>query len=99
MGIRTHKTAVREILADRDFNAVAAWADSVRSPQRVLFSLALDADELIAWRAIEAIGKMAAIQAESDLEKIRDSVRRLLWLMNDESGGLGWRSPEMIGEI
>jgi HEAT repeat protein len=99
MSVRSHKSLAREILAGRDENKLKSWADTIRSPQRVLFSLTLDEDELIRWRAIEAIGQMARWQAESDLEKVRDSIRRLLWLMNDESGGLGWRSPEMIGEI
>jgi hypothetical protein len=42
---------------------------------------------------------MAGWQAGRGKEKIRDLIRRLLWLMNDESGGIGWRAPEMIGEI
>ncbi len=99
MGLITSKVIVRELLAKRDFDGVMAWAQTQRSPQRVLFSLALDDDELTSWRAIEAVGRLAGLQAEVDLEKVRDSIRRLLWLMNDESGGLGWRSPELIGEI
>jgi hypothetical protein len=62
-------------------------------------SLSFDHDELVRWRAIEAFGKVAGLQAELGLEKVRDLVRRLLWLMNDESGGLGWHSPELIGEV
>ncbi len=93
------KNKIRELLALRNFGGIIAWAESKRSPQRVMFSLALDADELTAWRAIEAMGKIAAMESRKDLERIRDMVRRLLWLMNDESGGLGWRSPELIGEI
>jgi HEAT repeat protein len=61
--------------------------------------LAYDEDELIRWRSTEAIGQLAAVQAQTDPEKVRDQIRRLLWLMNDESGGLGWHSPEHIAEI
>jgi hypothetical protein len=99
MGLITSKVIVRELLTKRDFDGIKTWAQTQRSPQRVLFSLALDDDELTAWRAIEAVGRLAGVYAEHDLEKVRDSIRRLLWLMNDESGGLGWRSPELIGEI
>jgi len=99
MGVVARKAEIREFLANREYDAVLAWSRSVRSPQRVLFSLALDADEVIAWRAVECIGQVAGIEAEENLERIRDMIRRLFWLMNDESGGLGWRSPEMIGEI
>jgi hypothetical protein len=99
VGVRANKAEVREFLEQRDFVRMAAWADSVRSPHRVLFSLALDEDHLISWRAIEFIGRLAGREAEGQLENMRDMIRRLLWLMNDESGGLGWHSPEMIGEI
>ena len=93
------KSKVKELLRERDYDNLQKWAKNMRNPQRTLLSLAYDTDELIRWRAIEAIGKVAQIQAESDIEKVRDLIRRLLWLMNDESGGLGWHSPEIIGEI
>ena len=35
----------------------------------------------------------------ADLDKVRDILRRLFWQMNDESGGLVWQAPELIGEI
>jgi hypothetical protein len=37
--------------------------------------------------------------AEHDLESARVIMRRLLWNLNDESGGIGWGSPEAMGEI
>jgi len=89
------KSKVKELLRERDYDNLQKWAKNMRNPQRTLLSLAYDTDELIRWRAIEAIGKVAQIQAESDIEKVRDLIRRLLWLMNDESGGLGWHSPEI----
>jgi len=53
----------------------------------------------VRWRAVEAIGLVAGDLARPDPERVRDFVRRLLWQMNDESGGLSWLSPEIIGEI
>jgi hypothetical protein len=96
---KSRKAAVRELLDHRDFAALLKLADTIRNPQRILISLTLDPDELIRWRAIEAFGRLAAVQAESDLGKVRDMLRRLLWSMNDESGGLGWYSPELLGEV
>jgi hypothetical protein len=66
---------------------------------RYLTGLTFDSDELIRWRAIAAVGRVAGLLARQDLERVRDIIRRLLWLMNDESGGLAWHGPEMIGEI
>lgn len=99
MSESSRKATVRNLLKTRDFDGLWEWADSMRNPQRTVLSLAFDQNELIRWRAIEAIGKLAARQADLDIEKTRDLIRRLFWLMNDESGGLGWHSPEMIAEI
>jgi len=32
-------------------------------------------------------------------EKVRIYIRTLFWSMNDESGGIGWSSPQTIAEI
>ena len=95
----SQKAEVRELLVQRDLDGLLAWAGATRNPQRILFSLTFAVDELIKWRAIEAVGRVAGVQAGSDIQKVRDFIRRLLWLMNDESGGLGWHAPESIGEI
>lgn len=90
---------MRKILLRRDRARLEKWAAAVTNPLRVLTSLTYDDDVLIRWRSIEATGWIAAVLAASNLDKVRDTVRRLLWLMNDESGGLGWHNPELIGEI
>jgi len=97
MPIRITKSDVKGLLERRDFAALERWADSVRTPQRVLMSLVFERDELIRWRAIEAYARITA--RLDDREKIRVAIRRILWLMNDESGGLAWHGPEMIAEI
>jgi hypothetical protein len=33
------------------------------------------------------------------MEKARILMRRIMWNLNDESGGIGWGSPEAMGEI
>ena len=53
---------------------------------------------MIAWRAIEAFGAAGAQIADRDPEFVRGHLRRLLWLLSDESGGIGWRAPELLGE-
>jgi len=99
MAARLSRSELRGLLERRDFDAILQWAGSVRSPQRSLMSLAFDADELVRWRAIDAYARVTALRAGQELEKARESIRSLLWLMNDESGGLGWYAPEMVGEI
>jgi hypothetical protein len=102
MGIMTlhaRKKTVRELLSKRDLTGIRQWASTERSPLRTLMSLTFDGDELIRWRAVEAIGPVAADQASVDVDRVREFLRRLFWLMNDESGGISWLSPEMIGEV
>lgn len=90
---------MRTILLRRDRARLEKWAAAVTNPLRALISLTYDQDVLVRWRAIEAAGWVSATLAESNLDKVRDTIRRLLWLMNDESGGLGWYNPELIGEM
>jgi len=93
------KSKVKELLIQKDLEALKGWIKTVRNPQRVLFSLAYDTDELVRWRAIEAIGQVTVLWSKHGYKKIKNLIRQQLWLMNDESGGLGWHSPEIIGEI
>ena len=64
-----------------------------------LFSFFYNADELIKWRAVTAMGVVVARLAHENLESARIVMRRLMWNLNDESGGIGWGSPEAMGEI
>lgn len=58
-----------------------------------------ETDTHLKWRTVQAIGLVGATLAESNLESARVIIRRLLWQLNDESGGIGWGSPEALAEI
>jgi HEAT repeat protein len=64
-----------------------------------LFSFFYAGDDLLRWKAITAMGRIAARLADEDREAARVIMRRLMWNLNDESGGIGWGSPEAMGEI
>ena len=64
-----------------------------------LFSFLYDNDPEIKWTAVTAMGAVVAKLADSDMEAARVIMRRLMWNLNDESGGIGWGSPEAMGEI
>lgn len=93
------KEEVRRFLAVRDTVSLINWADTDRDPLRIMASLLFDEDPLICWRAIEGMGQAAGVVAEKDRDRVVRQVGRLLWMMNDESGGLCRRSPEAIAEI
>ncbi len=65
------------------------------SPLRTFF---MDGDELIRWRSISAFGLVVSWIAEREIEEARIIMRQLMWTLNDESGGIGWGSPEAMGE-
>ncbi|MCP4110041.1 MAG: hypothetical protein GY749_31720 [Desulfobacteraceae bacterium] len=64
-----------------------------------LFSFFYSSDEKIKQRAVTAMGIVVSKLAEDDIESARVVMRRLMWNLNDESGGIGWGSPEAMGEI
>lgn len=106
---RDLKRSLRELLAGPDWRARLDEISSVpaRRLPGPLFSLLLDKDELVRWRAVTAFGQTIARMAESrepgdgpgaGLEAARVILRQCLWRMNEESGGLGWGIPEVLGE-
>jgi len=64
-----------------------------------LFSFFYHSEELVKWRAVTAMGAVVARLAQEDMESARIVMRRLMWHLNDESGGIGWGAPEAMGEI
>lgn len=64
-----------------------------------LFSFLYHKDESVKWAAVSIMGALVSEQADKDMESARVVFRRLMWNLNDESGGIGWGSPEAMGEI
>lgn len=64
-----------------------------------LFSSFCSADEIVKWRGVTAMGAVVSTLADQDIESARVVMRRLMWTLNDESGGIGWGAPEAMGEI
>ncbi len=64
-----------------------------------LFGLLYHREALIRWRAVTAMGAVVSKLADDEPESARVVMRRFLWNLNDESGGIGWGSPECLGEI
>jgi len=89
---------MRGWLKERDFDRLLA-AGKPMAVVRALFSLLYFPDELIHWRAVEALGRAAAALADEKPQAGRDILRRLFWALNDESGGNGRAVPEAIGAI
>lgn len=64
-----------------------------------LFSHFYSLDDLVRFRSSAAMGAITQRLAKKKIEDARIILRRLMWNLNDESGGIGWGSVEAMGEI
>jgi hypothetical protein len=98
---RQLKKEIQKLLLQKNFKS--GLAEIGRMPARKainpLFSFLCSLDELLKWRAITAMGEIVDRLAEADMESARVIMRRYIWQLNDESGGIGWGCPEAMGEI
>ena len=63
-----------------------------------LVALTFDSDPQVVWRAIEAMGMAVERLAPSHKGYVKEHMRRLYWLITEESGGVFWRAPECMAE-
>ena len=101
MGGRQLKKEILELLSHKDFEKSLEKIRQLPARQAVnpLFSFFYNSDELVRWWAVAAMGAVVSNLADHDMESARVIMRRLIWNLNDESGGIGWGSPEAMGEI
>lgn len=93
------KPELRSWLASADFQKVLGAVSGSSRIIGALITLTYSDDALLGWRAIDAIGRCAAHLAPTQPEVLRKYLRRLFWMMSDESGSIAPRAPEAIGEI
>ncbi len=93
------KQAVTAALEAEDYETILTLAFQSRKILSVLIRLAYEKETLTGWRAINAIGKVASVFVRSNYDFLRETIRKLLWSLSDESGGIGWAAPEILGEI
>ena len=98
---RQLKEKIRKLLLQPDIES--GLAQIARLPARKainpLFSFLCSLDEMLKWRAVMAMGKVVDRLSDADMESARVIMRRYMWHLNDESGGIGWGCPEAMGEI
>jgi hypothetical protein len=93
------KHELRALLLEGRLDAVAERSETATRVLGALVPLTYDRDPLIAWRAVEAMGVAAERIAARDPRAVREHLRRLTWLITEESGGICWRAPEAMAEI
>jgi hypothetical protein len=103
MNTRTRelKRRLRDLLQGEDLLAGLAIIHDL-PPKKVvnpLISFLYSSNPLLRWHSVTAMGRVVARMADEKMESARVVMRRLMWSLNDESGGIGWGAPEAMGEI
>ncbi len=94
------KQKINNLVKKRRFEEIILVCQREKRGFKVLRSLLYASDERVCWAAVEAVAKlMQNWWQNGKKERVREFIRNLFWSMNDESGGIGWFSPQTIAEI
>ncbi|MDD3815607.1 MAG: HEAT repeat domain-containing protein [Desulfocapsaceae bacterium] len=101
MGSRRIKQEVLALLALPDLDRISTEMRQYAEQDVVnpLFSALSRSEEMLRWHAVSIFGQVVPRLADQDMEAARIVMRRFLWSLNDESGGVGWGAPEAMAEI
>ena len=101
MAFRALKKKTLALLQSDDFDHALEILCGMPARQVVnpLFGLLYHHDPLTRWRAVAGMGVVVSALAGDELESARVIMRRFMWNLNDESGGIGWGSPEAMADI
>jgi len=101
MSRRKIKQELLHILSMDDLCQIRQSLDRFSNSEVInpLFSALCSTSEMVKWHAVTAFGWIVPAMANKDFESARIVMRRFLWSLNDESGGIGWGAPEAMAEI
>ena len=101
MSRRLLKNELLAILEQSDPGEICHFLDSHPSHLLLnsLFIALCNPSEQVRWQAVCGFGRIVPALADKDPEAARIVMRRFLWSLNDESGGIGWGAPEAMAEI
>ena len=93
------KTIVTEVLKNDNYKEEIEKLKNHKKVINTLFKFFYDDTSILKERAIEVMGILVNEVAKKEIEYARVIMRRLMWSLNDESGGIGWGAPLAMAEI
>ncbi|MCK5427484.1 MAG: hypothetical protein KAJ34_07290, partial [Thermodesulfovibrionia bacterium] len=93
------KKEVSKLLKEKKYGELIELSLNNKKILSILISLSYDKKNPISWRAIQSTGLITGKMSKSNPKLVRNVAGRLLWMIRDESGGIGWSAPEILGEI
>ncbi|NDV24008.1 DVU0298 family protein [Desulfovibrio sp. JC022] len=99
---RRIKKEVMAVLADENWENRFEELMEKYSMQNLvapLFASLCATTVMVRWHGVTCFGKVISRMVEEDTAKARVVMRRIMWMLNEESGGCAWGVPEAMGEI
>lgn len=99
---RKIKKAVMTALADENWEMEFSKLMELHPMQTLiapLFSSLCAPSVIVRWHGITCFGRVISRLVEEDAPRARIVMRRIMWMLNEESGGCAWGVPEAMGEI
>ena len=95
------KREITRLLQTKDLSGISTKLSGYPEKQllNTLFSCLCHNEEIVKWHAVSCFGLVVPKIAEREMETGRTVMRRFLWMLNDESGGIGWGVPEAMAEV
>lgn len=93
------KENIKGLVLNEQYHELCELMNEKKSRLSVLLSLSYTADDNVRFKVIKAAGYAASALSEHELEFVRTVIGNLFWSLNDDSGSIGWSSPELLGEI
>lgn len=89
------RALISGFLREANFSALVELAAADQRVGEVLLQFLYDPHDLLHWRALEGLGRVAGSQPE----QVKGLIPRLIWLLNEDSGSFGWGAAAALGEI
>lgn len=94
------KTKVEDAVSNKDWAGLVQLARRESAKVlRYLIGRLCTGDADLKWKAVRALGVVAGDREAAGENRIRELLRRFVWLLSDESGNVPFGVPEAFGEV
>ncbi len=93
------KEKIKGLILKEQYNELGELIKEKKSRLSLLLSLSYTTDNNARFKVIKAAGYAASAIPDHESDFLHTVISNLFWSLNDDSGSVGWSSPELLGEI
>jgi hypothetical protein len=93
------KEKIQNLVLEERYGELSELIREKKSRFSTLLSLSYTTDNNTMFKVVKAAGYAVSAISDQELDFVRTIISNLLWSLNDDSGSVGWSSPELLGEI